>query len=370
VKTPCKYNSREKDSLHYFKTQEEMIMKKCILSTTMMLLVLALFTGIAGAADTSKLSDADYEAAYQKEPASKRVINIGYNGGLCQAAIAVAHEKGFFSAEGLDAKLTRSDSPRDAIVGGKIDTSAGMIAEWLKAITNGVDIVFTVGLHTGCASAVVLTDSKIKTFEDARDDTVAITGGIGGVFHNIAYRFVAHDGFKATDFKWKDFPGDQLLLVLQRGEASVAVLSDQLAEKWVQEGSVRRIRSLTFDDDFKDESCCVLGISGKFLSENPVTSEKISRAIYKASLWLGENEQNRREAAKILLDGGHISGTPEYALSLLNMYAFGVSSAVAEKSLSDSVVEYKALGVLDEKVDVEGLKAQIWRPLDLDRAVK
>ncbi|MDR1021628.1 MAG: ABC transporter substrate-binding protein [Synergistaceae bacterium] len=330
----------------------------------------AFAAGSVDLASFSRLSDAEYEAAYKSEPASGRVINIGYDGGLCQASIPIAQTKGFFTAEGLETKLTRSESPRDAIAGGKIDTSAGMIAAWLKPITNGVDIVFTVGLHTGCASAIVLADSDIKSFGDVEGDTIAINGGIGGVYHNIAFRFVAHDGFKAADFKWKDFPADQSLLVLQRGEAKVAVLSDQLAEKWVQEGQVRRIRSLTFDNDFVNESCCVMGISGKFLTENPVTSEKITRAIYKASLWLNESEANRREAAQILLDGGHISGTPEYALSLLNMYRFGIDNATTEKSLYDSVDEYKALGVLDEKVDPDALKALIWKPLDLDRITK
>jgi NitT/TauT family transport system substrate-binding protein len=45
-----------------------------------------------------------------------------------------------------------------------------------------------------------------------------------------------------------------------------------------------------------------------------------------------------------------------------------LDNAVAEKSLYDSVDEYKALGVLDESVNVEAVKAQIWRPLDLRRA--
>ncbi|MDR3332983.1 MAG: ABC transporter substrate-binding protein [Synergistaceae bacterium] len=353
-------------------------MKKTFLLKCMAVLFVSslAFTPIASHAaepkreEISKLSDSEYEAAYKAEKASGRVINIGYDGGLCQAVIPVAQEKGFFAAEGLQTKLTRSESARDAIAGGKIDTSAGMIAAWLKPVTNGVDIVFTLGLHTGCASAVVLADSDIKSFEDVKGETVAINGGIGGIYHNIAFRFVAHDGFKATDFKWKDFPADQSLVVLQRGDAKVAVLSDQLAEKWVQEGQVRRIRSLTFDDDFKNEACCVMGISGKFLAENPVTSEKISRAMYRASLWLRESEENRREAARILLDGGHISGTAEYALTLLNMYAFGLNNAVTEKSLYDSVDEYKALGVLDEKLDAEAVKAQIWRPLDLERAVR
>jgi NitT/TauT family transport system substrate-binding protein len=326
--------------------------------------------GSTGTSDFSTLSDAEYEAAYKSEPASKRVLNIGYNGGLCQASVPIAHSKGFFAAEGLDTKLTRSESYRDAIMGGKIDTAIGMIATWIKPISNGVDMAFTLGLHTGCASAIVLADSGIKSFSDVKGETIAITGGIGGDFHNVALRFLAHDDLNDKDYKWKDFPGDQCLLVLQRGDAKVAVLADQLAEKWVQEGLVRRIRSFTFDEDFVNEACCVLGISGKFLRENPVTSEKITRAVHKASLWLNESEANRREAAQILIDGGYISSTPEYAVDLLNLYRFGIDNATTEKSLYDSVDEYKALGVLDEKVNPDELKALIWKPLDLDRITR
>lgn len=226
----------------------------------------------------TKDSTAVKAAAFAAEPASSRTIHISYDGGLCQAAIPIAQHKGFFDAENLTTELTKSggtqDNVRDALVAGKIDTSAGMIAGWLKPITNGVDIRFTVGLHTGCTSAFVLAGSPIKSFADAKGKVIAINGGIGGVYHNIGYRFIANDGFVPEDFTWKDFPADQTLLILQRGNADVAVFSDQLAEKWVQDGTLRRIRSLHEDKDFADEACCVFGFSGAFLAKNPVTSEK------------------------------------------------------------------------------------------------
>ncbi|MDR1330302.1 MAG: ABC transporter substrate-binding protein [Oscillospiraceae bacterium] len=307
---------------------------------------------------------ADDNAAFLAEPASARVINIGYDGGLCQGVIAVAQSKGFFADEGLNTQLVKSENARDAIAGGKIDTSAGMIAVWLKPISNGVDIVFTVGLHTGCTSAVVLADSGITSFADVKGETIAITSGIGGQNQNIAFRFLAHDGLDQNDYKWADFPGDQALAVLERGEAKVFVGPDQLIEKWVQDGSVERIRSLDFDEDFKDEACCAMGISGAFFAENPITSEKISRAVYKASQWLQESDENKAEAAQLLLDEGHISGSAEYALDLLKLYRFGLSNELTEKSLYDSVDEYKQLGILSETIDADQLKAQIWKPLD------
>lgn len=315
-------------------------------------------------------SPIDKEAAFKEEPASKRTIHIGYDSGLCQAAIPIAQFKGFFADEGLTTELTKSggtqDNARDALVGGKIDTTAGMIAGWLKPVTNGVDLKFTVGLHTGCASAFVLADSPIQSFADAKGKTIAINGGIGGVYHNIGYRFIAHDGFVPEDFTWKDFPADQTLLILQKDEADVAVFSDQMAEKWVKDGTLRRIRSLHADEDFADESCCVLGIAGPFLAENPITSEKISRAIYKASLWIGESDEHKEEAAQILLDNGYISGTKEYAISLMKLFKWGLSNELTEATLDVSITDYQKLGVLSADIDPDELKQQVWAPLDIE----
>jgi len=301
----------------------------------------------------------------QLESALNRTIRIGFDGNLCQAAVGIAHYKGFFSDEGLKTELTRSggtmDNTRDALAGRKIDTATGMIAGWLKPVTNGIDIRFTVGLHTGCTSAFVLAGSNITKFE--KGQTIAITGGIGGVNHNIAYRFIAHDGFVPDDFSWKDFPGDQLLLIMQNKQADVAVIGDQIAERWVIDGTLKRIRSLNTDDDFKNEACCVMGIAGWFFDENPVTSEKISQAAYKASLWLDASDENKREAARILLENGYISGSEEYAFQLLKLWRFGLSNEITEKSLFDSVSEYQALGVINKNIDPEDFKKQIWRPL-------
>jgi NitT/TauT family transport system substrate-binding protein len=332
--------------------------------------VIFAITMFASCSKKAKDSTAAKETAYAAEPASSRTIHISYDGGLCQAAIPIAQHKGFFEAEKLTTELTKSggtqDNVRDALVAGKIDTSAGMIAGWLKPITNGVDIRFAVGLHTGCASAFVLADSAIKNFADAKGKVIAINGGIGGVYHNIGYRFIAHDGFVPEDFTWKDFPADQTLLILQRGDASVAVFSDQLAEKWVQDGTLRRIRSLHEDKDFADEACCVFGFSGAFLAENPVTAEKISRAVYNAALWIGANDANKEEAAQILLENGYISGTKEYAVSLMKLFRWGLPKALTEATLDLSVKDYQKLGVISDKLNPAEVKAQIWVPLDIE----
>ncbi|HHW07595.1 MAG TPA: ABC transporter substrate-binding protein [Clostridia bacterium] len=323
----------------------------------------------APAVETPKTQAELEEEAWRQEPAYGTTLHIGYNGSLCQVGIAIAYLKGFFAEEGLDAELTRSgDGTQEAVsaalAGGKIDTTAGMIAGWLKPVTEGIDLRFTVGLHTGCSSAFVLTDSDITKFEEGQ--TVGFGGGIGGVYHNIGLVFAAREGFTKDQLIWKDFGDASALLgVLQNGDADVVIVSDQIAEKWVKEGLVRRIYS-QHEGKFADDACCVLAIRGDFYDANPITSKKISRAIYKASKWVDASEENKREAAQLLLEQGYISGTVDYAVELLKMFKFGLDTATAERSIYTAVDEYKQLGIIDPDINVEDVKKQIWRPLDLE----
>lgn len=55
------------------------------------------------------------------------------------------------------------------------------------------------------------------------------------------------------------------IMVLQNGEVQGVVLSDQFAEKFVNDGTLKIIRSLTFDEDFKTEPCCVYATNRDFL---------------------------------------------------------------------------------------------------------
>ncbi|MCD7725145.1 MAG: ABC transporter substrate-binding protein [Clostridiales bacterium] len=317
--------------------------------------------------DYSQLSSEELQNLFEQEEAFTRTIHIGYDGGLCQAAIPVAYYKGFFEQEGLQVELTAAEDSRDALAAGLIDTSAGMIAQWLTSVQNGVDIRFSVGLHTGCAAMVTLPDGVDKLEKGLK---IGVVGAIGGIYHNIGLRMAAHDGFTADDFTWLGFDSGAILLALQNGEVDAIVASEQLTKQWVDEGTVKQIRSLTTDEDFKNEACCVMGISGKFQDANPVASYKIIRAIYKASKWLAESEENRKETAQILVENNYVSCDEEYALTLLNYYQFGLDNDTTEKSLYDSISEYAQLGVISKDTDADAFKEQIWYRYNLENLEK
>ena len=302
---------------------------------------------------------------FYSEPAANRVLNIGFEGGLCQIAIVLAHLRGFFEGEGLETQIVVTGdmvSSRDALAAGHIDTTAGMLAGWFVPVTQGVEMEFTLGLHTGCASAFVLANSDIMHFEAGQD--IAVSGAIGGAFHNIGLRFIYREGLVPSDFTWRDFSADQAVMALESGDVQVAVIPDQVGQQFVEQGLLRRIRSLD-DADFTDEPCCVLGISRAFLAENPKTSERITKAIYDATRWLGESEANKVEAVELLIEAGYLSANldVEYIVSLLQNWTWGVTHEQTELTLQASIREFQNLGLLNENLDPDVVQSEIWNPL-------
>jgi NitT/TauT family transport system substrate-binding protein len=277
----------------------------------------------------------------------------------------LAQVMGFFEEEGLQTEIIVTGdlvSSRDSLAAGHIDTVAGMLAGWFVPVTQGIDIRFTVGLHTGCASAFVLADSDIYAFESGQD--VAVSGAIGGAFHNIALRFIYREGFSPEDFTWRDFPAAEAVIALQNGTVQVAVIPDQVGARFVDEGVLRAIRSLD-DDDFSHETCCVLGMSGAFIDANPETAARITRAINNASLWINESTENKTTAVSTLVDRGYLSAAIDipYVVGLMEQWQWGVPHYITERTLEVSIEEFQALNVIDPTIDPAVFKEFAWQPL-------
>lgn len=298
---------------------------------------------------------------------TQRTIRLGFEGGLCQAAIPLAHILGFFAEEELDTEIVVTGdmvSSRDALVAGHIDTVAGMLAGWFVPVTQGIDIRFVLGLHTGCASAFVLADSDITEFEAGQ--IVAVSGAIGGAFHNIALRFAYREGLTPGDFDFRDFPAAEAVAALQNGSVDVAVIPDQVGMRFVQEGTLRLIRSLD-DIDFADDNCCVLGLAGSFIDANPETAERIARAIFRASRFINESVANKTTTVNLLIEHGFISAAidVEYVVGLMNNWRWGTPHHLTERTLLTSIDEYQAMGVINPALAPAAIKAQVWHPLGM-----
>ena len=155
---------------------------------------------------TEANSEMSEEEAWKKEPAYGKPVKIGYNGGLCTGAPGIADALGMFKKQGLDVELVKMDGTVgtvDAVGTGKVDMVTNHISAMVVPATNGVNMVFKKGVQTGCKSLYVLKDGPIKSTKDLVGKSVGLPNGIGNSDHNIAIRFMNHDGIDPNDIVWK-----------------------------------------------------------------------------------------------------------------------------------------------------------------------
>lgn len=300
------------------------------------------------------------EEAWKSEPAYGQTIKIGYSGGLCTSAPAIAMAKGFFEKNGIKAEAVNVQSGMDALGTNKVQVYTSHIAEMLVPTVNGVNAVFTTGAQTGCKSLYVLDNSDINSTSDLIGKNVAIGDGVGGSDHNIALRFFNHDKIDPREVNFKAVEKTATILAMQNGEIQGAVLSDQFAEKFVKDGTLRIIRSLTWDDDFKTEPCCVHGLNGDFVKNNPITAKKVTLAIKQAAYWI---EDNKTEATQVLFDNKWASGDFEQAVRMMESYNFKITDELTEKALTNIINDYKDFGLINSSVDTDKALQTIWNPL-------
>lgn len=300
---------------------------------------------------------AEEEEAWKAEPAYGQTIRVGYNGGLCLGGFGIAQMKGFYEAEGLNTEVTKMQSQTDALGTGKVDVAGDHIATLLVPTVNGIKMTFTTGIHTGCKTLYALADGPIKSTQDLVGKTVGLPDGIGASDQNITFRFLNHDGIDPTSVKYKVVETSACILAMQNGEIDAATLSDQFAKEFMDNGTIVPIRSLTFDDDFKQEPCCVHAVNTDFMKANPITVKKLNIAFEKASNWMLENPE---EAVKILMDNGWASGDMETVLEIFKTYNYGISDDLTETGLKNIIEDYKTFGLIGEDKSTEELMGRIW----------
>lgn len=337
-------------------------MKKALLTLVSMVIIM-IMAGSAFALSAEEKAAED--AAWKKEPAYGQTLKLGYSGGLCNGPIGIAYLKGYYEAEGLAVEIVRvtGGQETDALGTGKIVAATNHIAAMLVPTVNGVRIKFTAGQHSGCKSIYVPANSPIKSTSDMVGTTMAIPDGIGGPDHNIGLRFLAKDKVDITQVKVKVVEAGAAVQAMQNGEIQSAVLSDQFARGFLDRGELRIVRSLTFDDDFKQEACCIHAVNLDFYTANPMTVKKLTRAHEMASEWMAANPE---EAVRTLQANSWAAGDYDLVLSIFKTYNFTISDDQTEKTLRDIIADYKEFGLISQAKDTDAIMQQIWDPVVAD----
>ena len=306
------------------------------------------------------MSESEEEEAWKSEPAYGTTLKLGYTGGLCLGALGIGLSNGFYKDEGLDVEIMNMSNTTDAIGTGQVDVAGDHIATLLVPATNGVKLTMVHSAHTGCKSLYVLNSSDIQSTTDLVGKTIGLPEGIGTSDQNIAMRFFNRDGVDINSVNWKAVTSDAVVQALQNDEIQAATLSDQFAYSFVQDGTLRAIRSITTDEDFKNEPCCIITFNTDFFQQNPVTAKKFVRAFSKASQWV---EDNKEEAVDIMFENDWSSGDRDAAIDLANKYNYVVTDETTEASLRDIITDYKKFGVIESQDDVDTILNNVFAPV-------
>ncbi|WP_058302292.1 ABC transporter substrate-binding protein [Gorillibacterium timonense] len=346
-------------------------------AATLGLALTLLASGLAGCAQSSKTSSSAAPSASASSSASPAaspsasagqatnvaakaddyVLQIGFGGGLCEAALHIAIEKGFFAEEGLKYTTTKVDSTTslELISTKKIDASFGLLAKMIQPIENGLDIQFVTGVHTGCIRILVPAGSPIKSLADLKGKRIGVPG-LASSPAVVARRALAKVGVGVTEKNMEvelvNYTAADLPLALKNGAVDAIAHSDPQAVVAEKDQNLTELLNTATDPFFKNEYCCVAYLRRDIIQDHPEAAAKYARAIQKAAHWVAEHPD---EAAQIQIDKKWVPGDPKLNGEVLATYDFRPSGSGAKDALAVTAKDLQSLGLLKETTSIDQL---------------
>ncbi|MEI4488688.1 ABC transporter substrate-binding protein [Frigidibacter sp. MR17.14] len=229
--------------------------------------------------------------AQSATPAELRKIRFASNASsICLAPSFLAVEQGIFARHGLDVEIVNfggsTEALLEAIATGKADGGVGMALRWLKALEQGFDVKITAGTHGGCSRLVTLNSTGITDLAALKGKAIGVTdlAAPGKNFFSILLHKAGIN--PETDVTWKAYSTDVLEIALERGEIAAIADGDPRAFFWLNDtpGKYVQIAS-NLDHGFENRVCCIVGLSGALVRDEPETARALTRALLEAQDW-------------------------------------------------------------------------------------
>ena len=226
---------------------------------------------------------------------SPRKLKLSWNAGaVCLAPLPVAIDYGFFQKQNLDVELVNysgsTDQLLEAIATGKTDAGLGMALRWLKPLEQGFDVKIAAGTHGGCMRVLSKTDSGVNKLADLKGKIVAV-GDLAGPDKNFFSIQLAKLGIDPNkDVDWRAYPGNLLNVAVEKGEVQAFLSSDPLAYLWLKDSAYKEVAS-NLDGEYRDKSCCIVGLRGSLVREEPQAARAITQALLDAAMFTAQNPE-------------------------------------------------------------------------------
>lgn len=285
------------------------------------------------------------------------VIITYSRGSLCLSPIHIASINGYFKEEFDKAGYTYdfvevdTGTAPELIAAGKADASATLSASNIIPISNGLDITFTGGLHTGCTKYYVKKDSPIEKVEDLKGKKIGVISQGDSATINIK-RILADKGLRTegadADVELLFFAQSDLPLALENGAIDLAGMHDPTAYIAEQNYGFRILVNTLTDEKFSKEYCCQSYVTTALVRNKPEAAAAYTRAMLKAAAFV---QAKPHETAKLQIENHFVEGDAQRngdVLSILN-YRPGIKEA--KNTVSNITNELKALGLLRSDIN-------------------
>jgi NitT/TauT family transport system substrate-binding protein len=224
-----------------------------------------------------------------------RKLKLSWNAGaVCLAPLPVAIDHGFFQKHNLDVELVNysgsTDQLLEAIATGKSDAGLGMALRWLKPLEQGFDVKIAAGTHGGCMRVLSRVNSGVDKLSDLKGKVVAV-GDLAGPDKNFFSIQLAKQGIDPNkDVDWRAYPGNLLQIAVEKGEAQAVLAADPIAYLWLKDSAYKEVAS-NLDGDYKDKSCCIVGLRGSLVREEPQVARALTQALLDAAMFTSQNPE-------------------------------------------------------------------------------
>ena len=270
-------------------------------------------------------------------------VRVGYLPITDAAPLLVAHGKGLFAAEGLEAVkpvMFRGWSQLvEAFLAGQVDVVhlLSPVAIWAR-YASGTPAKVVAWNHMDGSSLTVA--NNIQSLSDLGGKTVAIPHWYS--IHNMVLQeLLRANGLEAVTRAGSSIAANQVsLIVMAPADMVPALASGQVAGFIVAEpfNALAEVagagRVLRFTGDvWRSHACCQVILKEKDIDSRPDWTQKLVNAVVKAELWLHEH---RDEAAQLLSVDGAEKYTPHSA---------EVLARVLHPS-AELIAEYEASGAI------------------------
>lgn len=287
--------------------------------------------------------------------AADDVVRIGYLPITDATALLVAHAKGYFKEEGLEAErptLIRGWSPLvEAFAAGKFNLVHLLkpIPVWMR-YNNKFPVKIMAWAHTNGSGLVVGSHLKATGFADLGGAQIAVPFWYS--MHNIVLQMALRDAGLTPVIKSHGEaigPKEVNLQVLPPPEMPPALAAKKIdayivAEPFNALGEIKAgARMLRFTGDiWRNHPCCVVCMNEELTAAKPEWTQKVINAVVKAAIYAS---QNKAEVAKLLSkDGEGYLPVPaqvvERAITKYDLESYGGTGAIKHADWGNGRIDF------------------------------